>query len=66
MEGRKVMAAVTTPVIGRGRVNGNPGHTKNSKSINSISWLVDHHRWPAKSIQNQANFINRIWIVVFC
>jgi len=56
MEGRKVMAAATTSVIGRGRVNGNPGHTENS---NSISWPVDQHRWPGKSKQNQANFMNR-------
>lgn len=33
--------------------------TQNSKSINSISWPVDQHRWPAKSIQNQANLMNR-------
>lgn len=53
-ERRKVPATVTTPTIGRGRVNGNSDQTENS-----ISRSVDQHRWPAKSQQNQANFMNR-------
>ncbi|GAU27326.1 hypothetical protein TSUD_05520 [Trifolium subterraneum] len=56
-ERRKVTAAtVTTPTIGRGRVNGNSIQTENS---HSISKSMDQHRWPAKSQQNQANFLNR-------
>lgn len=53
-ERRKVPATVTTPTIGRGRVNGNSDQTENS-----ISRSVDQHRWPAKSQQDQANFMNR-------
>jgi hypothetical protein len=53
-ERRKVTA--TTPTIGRGRVNGSSVETENS---NSISKSIDQHRWPAKSQQNQANFMNR-------
>lgn len=53
-ERRKVPATVTTPTIGRGRVNVNSDQTENS-----ISRSVDQHRWPAKSQQNQANFMNR-------
>ncbi|XP_045808304.1 QWRF motif-containing protein 2-like [Trifolium pratense] len=60
-ERRKVTAAtVTTPTIGRGRMNGNSVQTENSNSnSNSILKSMDQHRWPAKSKQNQPNFMNR-------
>lgn len=51
-ERRKVTA--TTPIATRGRVNGNSDQMENS-----VSRSLDQHRWPGKSQQQQANFMNR-------
>ncbi|CAL5206080.1 unnamed protein product [Lathyrus oleraceus] len=51
-ERRKVTA--TTPIGTRGRVNGNSNQMENS-----VSRSLDQHRWPGKSQQQQANFMNR-------
>ncbi|CAI8606251.1 unnamed protein product [Vicia faba] len=51
-ERRKVTA--NTPTATRGRVNGN-----SEQMENSVSRSLDQHRWPGKSQQQQANFMNR-------